>query len=419
MRIYKFGGASVKDGEGVLNLAKIVAQCKAERLVVVVSAMDKTTNALEEVYHAWQSKQVDVALQKIEDSKIYHHKIIRSCFDGLSCEPVINDVNEYFKQLQSTVSGEVSDIAAADYDKLVSYGELISTRIVYQQLKKQGLDVLWTDASKLIRTDNSYRKAKVNWEKTEAKIQDFIASHSQQIIVSQGFIGGTPEGHRTTLGREGSDFSGAIFAYALNAKSLTIWKDVPGLLNADPRVFPNTKKLEEISYREALELSYYGASVIHPKTVKPLQNKGIPLYIKPFLNPVESGTTVHEKDSYDADVPSFIVKNKQRLVSISPRDFSFVVEENLMDLFAAFNKHGITANLMQNSAISFSVCVEEEADLSGLIAELQDRYQVLYNNQVSLITIRHYNPEIIRELTEGKTVLVEQRTRTTVRFVCS
>ncbi len=418
MRVYKFGGASVQDAAGVSNLAQIVAQAQDQPLVVVISAMGKTTNALEKVWQSWLDGDVSSALKAIETVKNQHHLIVREAFLGLACETVINDINQYFNALEALVKNDPSDNPNFDYDRVVSTGEMVSTRIVAQYLDYKKMPCTWLDSARIIKTNSRYRSATIDWQRTVTKCQQRIQPKAGEIVVTQGFLGANAEGQRTTLGREGSDFSGAILAYALDANSLTIWKDVAGLLNADPRIFQDTQKLEEISYREALELSYYGASVIHPKTIKPLQNKNIPLYIKPFNAPHEAGTTVHHKDTYDADIPSYIIKPKQRLVSITPRDFSFVVEENLMHLFGAFNQHGITANLMQNSAISFSICVDEEADLRGLINDLSDRYEVRYNEQVSLTTIRHYNDTVIDQLTTGKKILLEQRTRNTVRFVC-
>ena len=419
MEVYKFGGASVKDSPGLKNLGEIVLKRKSNKLIVVVSAMAKTTNALEEVLFSWQDGDVKNALDKIETIKLAHHKIVRESFPGLSSESVLNQVNDFFLKLAALVKLSPSENKSYNYDKVVSFGELVSTHIVYQYLLSLKLSCAWVDAGDLIRSDNNYRNAKIDWDKTRDNCQKYLTKSKADIIITQGFIAKTAEGQRTTLGREGSDFTGAILAYSVDAESLTIWKDVPGLLNADPRKFPDTVKLDEISYREALELSYYGASVIHPKTVKPLQNKSIPLYIKPFGDCTASGSKVYHADHYDADVPSYIVKEKQILISISPRDFSFMVEEHLMGVFAAFAKHGITMNLMQNSAISFSAVVDDSQQLKDLVEHLKGDFQVLYNREVSLVTIRHYNEDIIKRLTNGKNVLVEQKTRQTARFVCA
>ncbi|TXC81829.1 aspartate kinase [Luteibaculum oceani] len=418
MEVYKFGGASVKDAKGVINLGDIIAQHGGNNLWVVVSAMGKTTNALEEVFDAWHRGNTAEASEKISVIRNQHHEIIKGAFTGLSCEPVINDVNEYFKALEKLVKEDPSDNQAANYDAVVSFGEMVSTRIVYQYLNFRKLPAQWLNASKIVRTDRNFKKANVVWEKTAEKVTSINHTYPDKIKITQGFVGGTEEGHVTTLGREGSDFSGAILAFCSNASALTIWKDVPGLLNADPRLFESTVKLEEISYKEALELSYYGASVIHPKTVKPLQNKSIPLYIKPFLSPKEKGSKIHQTEHFDTDIPSFIIKPNQKLLSISTRDFSFVVEEHLTDLFAAFHKHQISINLMQNSAISFTAAVDGNCNLEPLIEELKNRYKVLYNDGAELITIRHFNQEVIDQLTRGKEILVEQKTRSTVRFIC-
>lgn len=418
MQVFKFGGASVKNAEGVKNLGKIVQSAQG-RLWVVVSAMGKTTNALEAVLQSWHGGDTPVALQLLSGIKQQHHLIIRNSFEGLACEPVINDVNEFFTALEQRLKEGPSDNYNYNYDLVVSLGELVSTRIVYQYIKYLKIKTTWVDAGKIIRSDNRYREAKVDWQITEAKCQSFLKDHDAEVLVTQGFIAQTAEGQRTTLGREGSDYSAAIIAYASKAEKVTIWKDVPGLLNADPRKFEDTVILPEISYKEALELSYYGASVIHPKTIKPLQNRSIPLFIRPFNDIQAEGTKIFHQDIYDNQHPSFIIKEQQVLLSLSTRDFSFIEEQQLHEIFDCFSKHGLKSNLMQNSAISFSVVVDAAALSSGLISELQEHYKVLYNEKVSLITVRHYTAEVVERLTKGKRILVEQRTRFTARFVCA
>jgi len=278
--------------------------------------------------------------------------------------------------------------------------------------------VVWIDARKLIITDNNYREANINWEKTEKKIQKTITHHfkTNRLIITQGFIGGTLEGISTTLGREGSDFSAAIFAHAMDAESVSIWKDVEGLLNADPKKFSHTVKLDKIPYREAIELAYYGANVIHPKTLKPLQNKKIPLFVKSFMQPEEEGSIIHDFKN-QKNIPCFIKKTRQILLSISPKDFSFIAEENLSTIFAIFAFFGFKINLMQNSAISFSVCVDYRNNLAQLIEELQTEFFVKYNENVELLTVRHYTEDSLNGLTDNKKIILEQRNRTTLQVV--
>jgi aspartate kinase len=306
----------------------------------------------------------------------------------------------------------------AFYDKMVAYGELLSTRIVEAHLEKSGVKSAGLDASKVVITDDKFRAATVDMSLTEAKIQEActVAFRMYNIIVTQGFIGSNLKGKQTTLGREGSDYSGAIFAYCLNASSLTIWKDVEGMYNADPKSFPKAEKLDAISYKDAIELSYYGASVIHPKTIQPLQNKEIPLYVKSFLDPSLPGTAI-KKDAFNT-IPCYIIKDKQVLVSLSTKNFSFIAEKNLAEIFNKYDQLDMKINIMQNSAVNFSALFDEKQFQESKVLEaFQSSYAVRYNENVELITIRHYNSAIIEELTAGREILLEQRTRETVRFV--
>jgi aspartate kinase len=306
------------------------------------------------------------------------------------------------------------------YDQDVSFGEIISTKIVSAFLQDNGIANTWLDARKLVQTDNTYREAKVNWAVTEERISDVVSTtdNNKKIYLTQGFIGHTEEGLTTTLGREGSDFTAGIFAYCLDAEDVTIWKDVPGMLNADPKWFEETEKLDEISYREAIELAYYGASVIHPKTIKPLQNKQIPLLVKSFLDPESEGTIIQASNRSDQLITSYIFKRDQILLSVSPKDFSFIVEHNLRDIFNAFHEHRVKINLMQNSAISFSACAGgDQVRIDALIEDLSSDFAVKYNSGVELLTIRHYDQETIARLTKGKEILVIQRSRQTARIV--
>ena len=307
------------------------------------------------------------------------------------------------------------------YDQLVSYGEILSTKILHAYLDME-LDVSWVDARTAIRTDSTWREGKINWAITEkqvnAQIGELLRSESSRIVLTQGFIAGDENQNTTTLGREGSDFSAAVLAYCLDAENVTIWKDVPGVLNADPKWFDDTIKLDQISYREAIELSYYGATIIHPKTIKPLENKKIPLFAKSFVEPGSEGTMIQSSQAHDTEIASFIFKVEQILISITPRDFSFIVEENLGHIFSVFAKRRVKIHLMQNSALNFSVCVDMDSKkIPGLIEELKSEYQVKYNEDVELATIRHYDELTIKRITQDKSILVDQRTRQTVRMV--
>lgn len=413
MIIFKFGGASVKDAQAVQNVANILQEYNSQHIVVVISAMDKTTNNLEWLVNSYCYAKAEVkeALNNIVD---YHNKILWDLFPDKKHQ-VYNTVNELFFQIEDLLDKEMNFPYDKIYDQFIGYGELLSTVIVSAYLHDQGIQNNWLDARNLIRTDDRFRQAAIEWSITEVLIKD--SCRERRVYITQGFIGSTIRGETTSLGREGSDFTAAILAFCLDAQSVTIWKDVPGMLNADPKFYPNATKLEKISYREAIELSYYGASVIHPKTVKPLQNKGIPLYIKSFLNTKEKGSVIQESDEFDAFVPSFIFTRNQLLMSLSPRDFSFVAEGHLYQIFSVLSKLGIKVNIMQNSAISFSICFENDPNKTKeLISTLEKEYKIFYNKEITLFTIRHYNESTIREVVGDRKILLEQRTRTTARF---
>jgi aspartate kinase len=423
MKVFKFGGASVKDAEAVRNVARILEEFRNEKLVVIVSAMGKTTNALETVVAEWYAGNpgIDAHLEAV----ITYHQNITSELFPLKQHPVYSLLETWFGQLQAYISGEPSGNYDFDYDQVVSIGELISTSIINEFLVSEGLHSSWMDVRSLIRTDDSWREGKVDWPVTETQIKNAVTSlynsnsANSAICLTQGFLGSTIDGDTTTLGREGSDYTAAIFSYALDAEEMVIWKDVPGLLNADPKYFSKTEKLSAISYREAIELAYYGATIIHPKTIKPLQNKDIPLYIKSFVNPESKGSLIHQNTSMDSQIPSFIFKVDQVLISISPRDFSFIDEQNLSEILAVFAKHSIHVHLMQNTALSFSVCVDNnERKLKLIFEELGKTYKILYNEGLELITIRHYDQETIdRVMEDGKSILLEMRSRLTAQFV--
>ncbi len=421
MKVFKFGGASVKDAAAVENVARIIRMFEGESLAVVISAMGKTTNALEVVVHAYVQGSTDLSA-KAEAVEQTHRQIMQNL--NLPSGNETSRIEVLFKEFRQRLSVPHSDNYDYDYDQIVCYGELFATAIVSAYLTAKGVSNLWTDARDLIRTDNTYREAGIKWEKTEQLLskawQNLVtdSKNGPPVMITQGFIGHTDERNATTLGREGSDFTAGILAYCLGAESVTIWKDVPGMLNADPKYFSDAVILRRISYREALELAYYGATVIHPKTIKPLQNKGIPLYVRSFVKPDEEGTHIGSSTFSDSLMPSYIFKVNQVLISFSPRDFSFIAEENLGELFHHFADLHFKIHLMQNSALNFSICTDyEESKLKSLLELCHDRYEMHYNAPCELVTIRHYDQDTISRLLIGKKVLVEQRSRNTARMV--
>jgi len=418
MKVFKFGGASVKDPEAVQNVKRVLDLYPDEDLVVVISAMGKTTNALESLIAAHIDRS-DKRETIMNDIRLFHSEILQELFSAKDHQ-IHMEVEQCLKDIERILIEEPVDHYDFIYDQVVSFGEIISTKIVSAFLQDHGIANKWLDARQLVCTDNTYREAKVNWAVTEERISDVVSTtdNNRKVYLSQGFIGHTEEGLTTTLGREGSDFTAGIFAYCLDAEDVTIWKDVPGMLNADPKWFEETEKLDEISYREAIELAYYGASVIHPKTIKPLQNKQIPLLVKSFLDPESEGTIIQASNRSDQLITSYIFKRDQILLSVSPKDFSFIVEHNLRDIFNAFHEHRVKINLMQNSAISFSACAGgDQVRIDALIDELSADFAVKYNSGVELLTIRHYDQETIDRLTKGKEILVIQRSRQTARIV--
>lgn len=419
MKVFKFGGASVKDATAVKNVKTVLSKFNGP-VVVVISAMGKTTNALEELVNAYFFKQGDAfaILQKV---KKFHFDILDELFPSKSYHPIYNDIHNTFVEIEWEIEEEPQRSYDYVYDQIVAVGELLSTKIVSAFLNEVGMSNHWVDARALIQTDNTYRKANVDWKLSTELVQATIPnllSQDHSLVITQGFIGSSSENFNTTLGREGSDFSAAIIAYCLDAESVTIWKDVPGMLNADPKWFDDTQQLKHISYYEAVELAYYGATVIHPKTIKPLQNKNIPLMVKSFLNPELKGTLIDQRTEEDRLIPSFIFKMNQVLISISAKDYSFIVEDNLSDIFKKLSAYNITVNLMQNAAISFSICVDfNPFTTQQFIKELQQEYTVLYNEDLELVTIRHYDEATIKRVTENKHIFVEQKSRNTARFV--
>ena len=414
MRVFKFGGASVKSAEGVKNLAEIVAKNLDQPLVVVVSAMGKITNMLEQLSaDTFQNKRIDQT--KLDEVKRFHLDIINDLFK--KDHPIVNRIEKEFANLELSYLKYLDKTYDFYYDQTVSFGEIVSTLIINAYLAEKKLNAQWVKASDIIKTSCTYREGIIDWDLSEpACIKHKPAKGN--ILLTQGFLGGDTDGFTTTLGREGSDYTAAILAYLFDADEVTIWKDVPGMMNADPKYFKKTRKLKSISFREAIELSYFGAKVIHPKTLQPLKKKNIPLNVKSFLKPKRDGTIINNNQDYDRSFPSFIIMRNQILISITPLDFSFIIEENLSHIFSEFAKHGIKVHLMQNSAINFSVCVDANSDkVPKLINSLKECYRVKYNDNVELLTIRHFTRRIQNKLLKNKEVLLEQKTRFTARFV--
>ena len=414
MKVYKFGGASVKDGSGVRNLADIVFGV-SDNLVVVVSAFGKTTNALERVLKAWLAED---NVYKILLDEIYknHQSLTNDLFTDNTAVSV--NIDNSFARLKEYLSAEKRKGFDFEYDQVVSYGEIWSTIIVAGYLKTIIPDVEWIDIRESLLTDDRFRDANILWSESTGRLQRVLNFDINRVYVTQGFIGGTVAGQTTTLGREGSDYSAAVIANILDVESVVVWKDVPGIMNADPKWFPDARKLDEISYKEAVEMSFSGAKVIHPKTIKPLHNKNIPLHVRSFLNPGEKGTIIKADAAKKEILPVFVKKEEQILISILPKDFSFVMGDNLSRIFHSFMMHGIKVNLVEASAVSIDVCLDDErSNVDALIDDLKSEFSAVYNENVELLSIRHYNPESIERITMGREILLEQRTRSTVRYV--
>ncbi|MDG1729634.1 MAG: aspartate kinase [Algibacter sp.] len=414
MQVFKFGGASIKDANGVKNIASVLQKTGYKNTLIVVSAMGKTTNALEVVIKNYFENKAELQ-SSLQDVKKYHNQILLDLFENVSHQ-AFKKVKELFDELNSFLKTNKSPDYNFVYDQTIGYGELLSTLIISEYLNNIGLKNNWIDVRNHIKTDNYYRRANVNWKAT----QDLISSkfNTSVLNITQGFLGSDKNNFTTTLGREGSDYTAAIYAYCLNATSVTIWKDVPGVLNADPRYFENPQLLNKISYREAIELAFYGASVIHPKTLQPLQGKEIPLFVKSFLNPEATGTQIGKNVTLEPLIPCFIVKKKQVLISLSSLDFSYIVEENIGEIFSLLHTYKMKVDVIQNSAISFSVCVDNiYNNLDKLLQHLKAKFKVTCHENVSLYTIRHYNQSAINEIETGKMVLLKQLTHETVQIV--
>jgi aspartate kinase len=414
MRIFKFGGASVKDAEGIRNVHSVLQTVGFEDVLLVVSAMGKTTNALEIVIKNYFDKSP--ALQSsVQEVKKYHNQILLDLFEDEK-NAVFADVNSLFSGLDHFLNQNKSPNYNFVYDQVVSYGELISTTIISHYMNFMGIKTQWLDVRNFIKTDTTYRDANVDWDLTQKNISKNVKK--KILNVTQGFLGSDENNFTTTLGREGSDYTAAIFAYCLNAENVTIWKDVPGVMNADPRYFENASLLNQISYREAIELAFYGATVIHPKTLQPLQKKEIPLYVKSFVNPTLPGTSVSKGADLEPHLPCFIVKKNQLLLSLSSIDFSFIMEENISEIFALLHLYKMKVSLIQNSAISFSVCIDDKfGNFNELKTILSKKFKIAYNENVSLYTIRHFDEKAAQMVEQNKDVLLKQVSRETMQII--
>lgn len=414
MIVYKFGGASVKDAGGIRNLARIVSEVR-ENLAIVISAFGKTTNALEKVLGAWMTGE-DTYKDRLDDIYSYHLSVAEELFPSGNSGKSKIDIS--FAKLEEYLKSSKRSGYDFEYDQVVSYGEIWSTIIVAEFLKNSGLNSEWIDIRGNLITDDRFRDADILWNESTARIQGVFNFRETDIYITQGFIGSTIAGQTTTLGREGSDYTAALLANILDAEKVVVWKDVPGLLNADPKWLKDALRLEEVSYREAVEMTFSGAKVIHPKTIKPLHNKSIPLHVKSFLFPEEKGTIIKSETILKHGLPVFIRKENQIMISILPNDFSFAMGENLSRIFYLFVQHGIKVNIVEASAISIDVCIDDDRiKVDSLINDLGTEFTATYNDNVEMLSIRHYTPEAIERITKNREILLEQRTRNSVRFV--
>jgi aspartate kinase len=417
MKVFKFGGASVKNAEAVKNVGEVLKNFKGEEVLIVVSAMGKSTNSLELLARAYYDQKEEM-YGIYKEIKAFHDEVIKGLLiDSLS--HTYDDIENLFIELECELESSPDANFDKVYDQVVSYGEIFSSRILSAYLNESNIKNRWMDAQNFINTDNTYREGKVDWDVTyhliSKKLKPIV---KKQMVVTQGFIGRNKDNFTVTLGREGSDYSAAIFAYGLDAENVTIWKDVAGVMNADPKKFPDAIKIDAISYPRAIEMAYYGATVIHPKTIQPLQSKQIPLYVKSFLDPKSAGTIVGVSKEEEVHLPTIISKGNQLLISIMSKDFSFIVEDNLSNIFNAFANHKVKINLMQNSAISFSVCIDHEVEkINKLKSDLEASFNIKINEGLELLTITNYTNDNLESFVNGKFILIEQKTRNTIQLV--
>ncbi|MDQ3017881.1 MAG: aspartate kinase [Bacteroidota bacterium] len=409
MQVFKFGGASVKDAEAIRNVADIIRMTQHRPLAIVISAMGKTTNGLEDLIrtHYNQPENLPAMVEKL---KQYHEKIAVELMQGAE-QPLLNDLHDVWVELEWILEDDPHPDYNYHYDQIIVFGEIVSTKIVSAYLTHQQIAHQWLDARSFIKTDSAYREARVQWDATQIAVNTMVkkALSEDGIIITQGFIGSTPYNESTTLGREGSDYTAAILAYTLDAESVTIWKDVPGIMTGDPKRFEKVLRLEEISYHEAIEITYYGAKVIHPKTIKPLQNKNIPLYVRPFDQPTQYGTKISGSESPFLP-PIVVIESDQILLQIATKDFSFVAEEHISEIFDHIASHRIKVNMMRNTAVSFLVCVKNESDkLEKLSENLENSFHITSIENLDLITIRHANQGVLDQVRKGKEIILEEQ----------
>lgn len=414
MIVYKFGGASVKDAAGIRNLADIVSG-EMDNLVVVVSALGKTTNSLEKILNSWIEEE-SICYSYLDDLHASHQSVVSDLFPD--SDLVSGKILTSFSMLREYLLSARRSEYDLEYDQIVSYGEIWSTIIVAEYLKTVMPEAEWIDIRQFLITDDRFRDANILWNESSSRIRGVFDSSKRRIYITQGFIGGTVGGHTTTLGREGSDYTAAILANMLDASAVVVWKDVKGILNADPKWLGDAQKLDEISYKEAVEMSFSGAKVIHPKTIKPLHNKNIPLYVRSFVVPLDPGTVIRPDAIIRKLLPVYIRKENQILISIQPNDFSFIMGDNLSMIFHSFMTHGIRVNLVEANAVSIDVCVDDDRKkVEVLLNDLRTEFSAVYNDNVEMLTIRHYTGDAVNRITAGRDILLEQRTRSTVRFV--
>ena len=414
MEVFKFGGASVKDAEGVRNFLSTLQSLETKDVLIVISAMGKMTNAFESIVSVYFNDQ-DKAKEKLESAKLFHVKILEE-LEFSKTHAVFGEINDLFGEIEHFMAFNNSTDYDYVYDQIVGNGEFLSTKICSAFLKENDLDNRWLDVRSCVKTNSDFRRAKVDWETTCTLINDIVPRTG--ITITQGFLGSDNYGRTTTLGREGSDYTAGIFAACLDAKEVSIFKDVPGVLNADPREFDQTHLIEKMSYKEAIEMAFYGASVIHPKTLQPLQRNDIPLKVRSFLNPVLTGTLIYNGADMVPRIPCFIVKKNQILISVSDREFHFVMEEDISEIFALLHQFKMKVNLIQNSALSFSVCIENNFDnFNALLEALEPKYKVKYNEGLTLYTIRHFEERDIKGIELNREVLLKQRSREAVQVI--
>ncbi len=419
MKVFKFGGASIESVERAKHIAQLIAEYSEEKLVVVISAKGKTTNALEKIVDAFYNKQHAEASRLFVELMADHQQYADELLGGRS-ESLSQKLTELCTEVEWVLSEQHERPYDYYYDQIVSVGELLSTSIMAAYLNQIGIPAVWIDVRDIMKTDDTYRDASIQWEKTTTLAKDAFLSAFERspVIITQGYIGSTDDNATVTLGREGSDYSAAVFAHIMDAESTTIWKDVPSLLNADPKIFPNTVPIEEITFHEVIEMAYYGAQVIHPKTIKPLHNKNIPLYVRCFLDKNLKGTLIHNTNKAIQYPPIMVLKTNQILLQVNTRDYSFITEDNLSRIYYLFHDCKIKINMIQNAAISFVACIDSNpVKLDKLLKALEKEYDVKRNENLFLFTVRHYTQHILDEELKNRTVLLEQKTRQTIQMV--